>query len=139
MVFNKKQNLCSIIKDTNCDIEKNVDLCYTWNIEKYVEGLYEKDKADPKQVTFVLKNESKINYEDYLQTSNDISQKNLQMSDHTCRVCSIARVKKLPTIIEFTSFQDTIMFHKRGRFGLEKVQNSEINVKVVLDMECGNI
>ena len=27
------------------------------------------------------------------------------------------------------------MFHKRGRFGLEKVQNSEINVKVVLDME----
>ena len=31
------------------------------------------------------------------------------------------------------------MFHKRGRFGLEKVQNSEIKVKVVLDMECGNI
>ena len=31
------------------------------------------------------------------------------------------------------------MFHKRGRFGLEKVQNSEIHVKVVLDMECGNI
>ena len=26
------------------------------------------------------------------------------------------------------------MFHKRGRFGLEKVQNSEINVKVVLDI-----
>ena len=34
---------------------------------------------------------------------------------------------------------DTIMIYKRGRFGLEKVQNSEINVKVVLDMECGNI
>lgn len=31
------------------------------------------------------------------------------------------------------------MFRKRGRFGLEKVQNSEIRVKVVLDMECGNI
>ncbi len=26
------------------------------------------------------------------------------------------------------------MFHKRGRFGLEKVQNSEIHVKVVLDI-----
>ena len=37
-------------------------------------------------------------------------------------------------MLEFTSFQDTIMFHKRGRFGLEKVQNSEINVKVVLDL-----
>ena len=31
------------------------------------------------------------------------------------------------------------VFHKRGRFGLEKVQNSEIHVKVVLDMEYGNI
>ena len=31
------------------------------------------------------------------------------------------------------------MFYKRGRFGLEKVQNNEIYVKVVLDMECGNI
>ena len=38
-------------------------------------------------------------------------------------------------MFEFTSFQDTIMFHKRGRFGLEKVQKNEINVKVVLDIE----
>ena len=51
----------------------------------------------------------------------------------------VARVKELPVILEFTSFQDTSMFYKRGRFGLEKVQNSEIKVKVVLDMECGNI
>ena len=51
----------------------------------------------------------------------------------------VARVKELTAILEFTSFQDTIMFHKRGRLGLEKVQNSEINVKVVLDMESGNI
>ena len=51
----------------------------------------------------------------------------------------VARVKELPMILEFTSFQDTIMFCKRGRVGLEKIQNSEINVKVVLDMECGNI
>ena len=51
----------------------------------------------------------------------------------------VARVEELPAIAEFTTFQDTIMFHKRGRFGLEKVQNNEIHVKVVLDMECGNI
>lgn len=48
-------------------------------------------------------------------------------------------VKEQPVIAEFTSFQDLITFHKRGRFGLEKVQNSEIHVKVVLDMEYGNI
>ena len=45
----------------------------------------------------------------------------------------------MPVILEFTSFQDTIMFDKRGGFGLEKVQNFEINVKVVFDMVCGNI
>ena len=60
-------------------------------------------------------------------------------ADLTRGVLCGARVKELPIILEFTSFQDTIMFYKRGRFGLEKVQNSEINVKVVLDMECGNI
>ena len=48
-------------------------------------------------------------------------------------------VKEQAIIVEFTSFQDSIMFHKRGRFGLEKVQNSEIHVKLVLDMEYGNI
>ena len=52
----------------------------------------------------------------------------------TCGVCGGARVKELPVVLEFTSFQDTIMFRKRGRFGLEKVQNSEINVKIVLDI-----
>ena len=57
----------------------------------------------------------------------------------TCGVLSVAKVEKQPVITEFTSFQDMIMFHKRGRFGLEKVQNSEIHVKVVLDMEYGNI
>ena len=56
-----------------------------------------------------------------------------------CGVPSGDEVEKQPIIAEFTSFQDTIMFHKRGRFGLEKVQNSEIHVKVVLDMEYGNI
>ena len=31
---------------------------------------------------------------------------------------SSAKVEKQPTVAEFTSFQDSIMFHKRGRFGL---------------------
>lgn len=35
-------------------------------------------------------------------------------------MCSGARVEKQPVITEFTRFQDMIMFHKRGRFGLEK-------------------
>ena len=56
-----------------------------------------------------------------------------------CGVPSGDGVKEQPIIAEFTSFQDSLMSHKRGRFGLEKVQNSEIHVKVVLDMEYGNI
>ena len=48
-------------------------------------------------------------------------------------------IERQPVIAEFTCFQDTIVFHKRGRFGLEKVQNSEIHVKVVWNMEYGNI
>ena len=59
--------------------------------------------------------------------------------NHACGMLCGARVEEQPVIVEFTSFQDSIMFHKRGRFGLEKVQNSEIHVKVVLDMEYGNI
>ena len=47
--------------------------------------------------------------------------------------------ERQPVIVEFTSDQYSITFHKRGRFGLEKVQNSEIHVRVVLDMEYGNI
>lgn len=47
--------------------------------------------------------------------------------------------ERQPVIVESTSFQDSIMLRERGRFGLEKVQNSEIHFKVVLDMEYGNI
>ena len=39
----------------------------------------------------ILKNESKINYEDYLQTRGDINQKSIQMSDHTCGSLCVAR------------------------------------------------
>ena len=59
--------------------------------------------------------------------------------DIACGVRSGDDFKRQHVTLEFTSFQDSIMFHKRGRFGLEKVQNSDIRVKVVLDMEYGNI
>lgn len=59
--------------------------------------------------------------------------------NHTRGGLCVARVEEMPVIAEFTSFQDIIMFNKRRRFGLEKVQKPEINVRVVLDMECGNI
>ena len=57
----------------------------------------------------------------------------------TCGVLCVVGIKEQPVILEFTSFQDTIMFNKRSGLGLEKVQDSEIHVKVVLDMEYGNI
>ena len=111
-------------------------------IEKVIIG--EKDtngKANPRVITFILKpgNEIKCEEDKNQQSSYEVSENCLQKMPDTCGSLCVARVKELPVILEFTSFQDTIMFHKRGRFGLEKVQNSEINVKVVLDMECGNI
>lgn len=94
-------------------------------------GYDEKDKADPKQVTFVLKNETKINYKDYLQPSNDISQKNLQMSNHTCGVCSSTTTKTRHVILDFDMVSEIITFEEKGRFGKEKHQNSGVKVKVV--------
>ena len=90
-------------------------------------GYDEKDKADPKQVTFVLKNESKVNYEDYLQTSNDISQKNLQMSDHTCGVRGGATIKTRHVIVDFDMVSEIITFEQKGGFGKEKQQNNVNN------------
>ena len=36
-----------------------------------------------------------------------------QWGDLSCGGSYVARVKELPVILEFTSFQDTIMFHKK--------------------------
>ena len=102
-------------------------------------GYDEKDKADPKQVTFVLKNESKVNYEDYLQTSNDISQKNLQMSDHTCGVCGGASSQKFDTIVEFTAFENFVSYEKKGRNKIKRVENHKIKVTIEVDMVCGEV
>lgn len=84
-------------------------------------GYDEKDKADPKQVTFVLKNESKVNYEDYLQTSNDIHEKNLQMSDHTCGVLLGAISQKLDTIVEFTDFEDFVSYERKRNKNFKQI------------------
>lgn len=84
-------------------------------------GYDKKDKADPKQVTFVLKNESKVNYEDYLQTSNDIHEKNLQMSDHTCGVLLGAISQKLDTIVEFTDFEDFVSYERKRNKNFKQI------------------
>ena len=111
-------------------------------IEKVIIGEKEANgNINPRVITFILKsgNEIKCQEDKNQQSTYESSENYLQSMCEPCRSLCVARVKKLPMILEFTSFQDTVMFHKRGRFGLEKVQNCEINVKVVLDMECGNI
>lgn len=100
-------------------------------------GYDEKDKADPKQVTFVLKNESKINYEDYLQTSNDISQKNLQMSNHTCGVLLGAISQKFDTIAEFTAFEDLVSLERKDKNKIKRIENHKIRVTIEVDLVCG--
>lgn len=47
----------------------------------------------------------------------------------------VADIKRQLVIAEFTSFQDSITFHKRGRFGLEKVQNPEEAIKREIEEE----
>lgn len=115
-------------------------------IEKVIIGEEEQNgKANPRVITFILKSGNEIKCKEdekedkNQQSSYEVSQNYLQPMCELCGSLCVARVKELPIVLEFTSFQDTIMFHKRGRFGLEKVQNFEINVKVVLDMECGDI
>ena len=81
----KEKNVAILFEEENINtLEMAGELLLTILSSVAQQEYDEKDKADPKQVTFVLKNESKINYEDYLQASNDINEKNLQMSDHTC-------------------------------------------------------
>ena len=53
-----------------------------------VGGYDEKNNSDPKSITFVLRNESNINYKDYLQESNEENKNNLQKNSDTCGVCS---------------------------------------------------
>ena len=80
----------------------------------------------------MLKNESKINYEDYLQTRGDIHEKNLQMSDHTCGMCGGATTKTRQVILDFDMVSEIITFEEKGRFGKEKHQNLGVKVKVVV-------
>lgn len=52
-----------------------------------VGGYDEKNGADPKSITFVLRNESNISYKDCLQVSNDDNKNHLQSNSDTCGVC----------------------------------------------------
>ena len=109
-------------------------------VEQVIIGGYnEKDKADPKQVTFVLKNETKINYKDYLQPSNDISQKNLQMSNNTCGVLLGAISKRFDTIVEFSAFEDFVSYERKGKNKIKRVENHKIKVAIEVDLVCGAV
>lgn len=55
-----------------------------------VGGYDEKNNSDPKSITFVLRNESNINYKDYLQVSNEENKNNLQINSDTCGMCCSA-------------------------------------------------
>lgn len=48
-----------------------------------VGGYDEKENADPKSIAFVLRNESNINYKNYLQESNEENKNNLQKNSDT--------------------------------------------------------
>ena len=135
----------TLFKDNEIMLEFDKDV-FELMIEKVIIGEKETNEdSNPRVITFILKSRNEIKCKDdkkddkNQQSSYEASQNYLQTVCEPCGSLCVARVKELPIILKFTSFQDTIMFHKRGRFGLEKVQNSEINVKVVLDMECGNI
>ena len=59
-----------------------------------VGGYDDKENADPQAITFVLRNDNKINSKEYLQSSYDISKQNLQVSNHTCGMRSGADIKR---------------------------------------------
>lgn len=59
--------------------------------------------ADPQAITFVLKNDNKINSKEYLQSSYDISKPNIQVSNHTCGVLLCSRVKVIAGNTEFVT------------------------------------
>ena len=53
-------------------------------------------------------------------------------------MCSSATTKERQVILDFDMFSEIITFNKKGRFGREKHQNSDVKVKVVADMVNGN-
>ena len=125
----------SLFKDM--EIMKNFDKdVFECLIDKVIIGEQLEDGSiNPYTIRFICKYGTEINCEDnFTATTINERQNKLQPEmTNTCGSLCVARVKELPVILDFTSFQDTVIFYKRGRFGLEKVQNCEINVKVVLD------
>lgn len=52
------------------------------------------------------------------------------------RVGATTKVRQV--ILDFDMVSDIITFEKKGRFGREKHQNSDVKVKVVANMVSGN-
>lgn len=57
---------------------------------------------------------------------------------NTCRVRGSATIKARQIILNFNMFSEIITFEKKGRFGREKHQNSDVKVKVVANVVSGN-
>ncbi len=57
---------------------------------------------------------------------------------NTCGMCGSATTKTGQVILEFDMFSEIITFEKKGRYGREKHQNSDVKVKVVADVVSGN-
>ena len=49
-----------------------------------------------------------------------------------------ATTKEGQVILDFNMFSEIITFEKKGRYGREKHQNSNVKVKVLADVVSGN-
>lgn len=55
----------------------------------------------------------------------------------SCRMCGGAISKRFDTIIEFTAFEYFIIFERKGKNKVKRVENNKIKVTIEVDMVCG--
>lgn len=53
-------------------------------------------------------------------------------------MCGSATTKERHIILDLNIFSEIITFEKKGRYGREKHQNSDVKVKVVAEVVSGN-
>lgn len=52
-------------------------------------------------------------------------------------MCGGAISKRFDTIIEFTAFEYFIIFERKGKNKVKRVENNKIKVTIEVDMVCG--
>lgn len=45
--------------------------------------------------------------------------------------------KRFDTIVEYTAFEDSISFEKKGKNKIKRVENHKIKVTIEVDLVCG--